>query len=467
MTNQKNNILNRKLPRFFGVFVLLASVATIFWLSGNVVLFESKAALGNNPKNVEISNISEDSFTVSYITDESVSASISYGTNNELGQVSFDVRGSDEAANYRIHYLTVKSLTPDTKYFFSIRSGDEVFQNDSTLYEVKTAQVFPKKESNATFTVSGKAIPEAGEASTEAIAYLRSEGSQLISTLLKQDGSYSFKLDNLLKKDLSGIFDVLASTKFDMVITDPTLKSNVSFFASLASPVPPVILSKDYDFALGSGFASTATATESAGVTGFPEVPEEGAAEEPVILTPKSDEKLKDQKPLFEGKALPNSDVEITIQSNHEIITTVQTDENGNWEYRPDTPLEPGEHTITVKTLSASGILQTLTRSFTVFAQGSQFTEPSISPTRSVSPTTVPTAIPTQIPTTTPTSSPIPTVASTPVIIVPTTLTSPIASESPGITTPPIPDSGSSAMLIGIIGVVLSIGIGGLIFLFI
>ncbi|HSX19277.1 MAG TPA: Ig-like domain-containing protein, partial [Candidatus Saccharimonadales bacterium] len=175
------------------------------------------------------------------------------------------------------------------------------------------------------------------------------------------------------------------------------------------------------------------------------------------------------QQPLFEGKAIPGNDVEISIQSTDEITTTVQADSSGNWQYRPDSKLAPGKHTLTIKTLDASGILKTLAQSFTVFAEGSQFIEPSVSPTLSASPTAqqsspTPTILPTATPTTAPTTGP--TDIPTPVIIITTPIVSPPVSSTPvpQITTPPIPKSGSSALTFGIIGSVLSIGIGGLIF---
>lgn len=472
MTHRNNHILNKPLPRIFGIFVLIFSLGTIFWLSRNVVLFDTEAALGNTPKDVQVSNIQEDSLTVSFVTDGSVVGSITYGKDINLGEVAFDDRDIEGSMPHTVHYITLKNLTPNTKYLFSIVSGDGVFKKDESHFEATTASGPVAKNSNETLA-SGKVMLESGSAPTEAIAYLKSENppSELISTLVKPDGSYTLNLSSLRKSDLSDIIPLSENTTLELQIIDNVSKSTLSFLSSQANPIPPIALSKNYNFVTGNDPIASTTASDSAQITGFPiSTDTQQVASTPVILTPKSGEELKDQQPLFEGKALPNSDVEITIQSNHEIVTTVQSDETGNWEFRPDTALEPGEHKITVKTLNAAGVLQTLTRSFTVFAQGSQFVEPSVSPT--IAPTVVPTAQPTLIPTATaaPTVAPTiaPTVAPTPIVIAPTSVISPaITSPAPIITTPPIPASGSSALILGIIGTILTIGIGGLIFLLI
>jgi hypothetical protein len=46
---------------------------------------------------------------------------------------------------------------------------------------------------------------------------------------------------------------------------------------------------------------------------------------------------------LFVGKSYPNSEVKITIQSEP-LVMSVEADDNGNWNYILQDPLEPGEH---------------------------------------------------------------------------------------------------------------------------
>jgi hypothetical protein len=181
----------------------------------------------------------------------------------------------------------------------------------------------------------------------------------------------------------------------------------------------------------------------------------------PIITIPKADQSFNDLQPMLSGKALPKNSVEIVIQSATETTTTVQSDESGNWEYRPETPLNAGKHTLTIKSLDTSGILQSISQSFTVYAEGSQFVEPSISPpiipTPILAPPTPVSASPTlEVPTPTVTLAPSPTVIVTTPAPAPT-----------GNNTEPTPNTGSTAWIFGIAGVLFTAGAGALLFFFI
>lgn len=479
MKGKKNTFLEKPLPRFFGLFILLTSIGVIFWLSRNVVIFNTRAALGNAPKDIQITNITADSFTVSYLTDEPVNGTLSYGPDATMQQVAFDTRDREGINPHSIHSITVSDLEPNTKYSFAITSGDGTFQNNESPFEITTAQASADQDDspNQGLTITGQVIID-DDSSGEALVYISSIETQTISTLVSGDGSFEINIDNILNKDLTGIAEIGPNTSFEIRATNGNLSSTASFLIDQADPLPPITLSQDYDFA--GGFKAATTASESAETTPFP-VPSDAVDSVPAILTPNADETFNDQQPLFRGRAAPESDVEILIESSHQITATIQADENGLWEFRPDTPLAPGEHTITVTASANDGLLETLSRPFTVFAQGSQFVEPSISPTPTTEPTateapsptptvseptTTPTTAPTANPTPTATTAPTiePTVSPTAIIILPTTeATTP--SPTSQITVPPVPDVGGSALIAGMVGIIMAIGIGGLLFL--
>ncbi len=453
----QDSILNKRLPQSIGFLILAISLTTIGWLSRNAILFGSKAAAANVPKDVKVSNISDSSFTVSYVTDDQEIGTVSFGKDEKFGELALDVRDqtAKTPAPHRIHYITVSQLSPSTLYFFSITSGDTNFLNDKTPYEVNTTAKMPDTASTQA-PATGHVALEDGTIPLETLIYIDSDESQLLSSLIQPDGSYSVPLSTILKKDLSGYLSLDSTSKLKMTITNGDFTSDVSFLAGQSDPIPAIILSKDYDFAISNSPLSPSNESGSTVVTGFPHI-SEAPPLAPRIDTPQSEEKFTDQQPKFSGKALPNTDVEILIQSTQEVKTTVQSDAGGNWTYRPDTALDPGTHTITIKSVDATGILQTLTQSFTVFAAGSQFTDPTGPVT--ITPTLQPTVGPTSELTQAPTNSPAPTVE------VPTPTTPVQLSQAPAITTAPIPNSGSSSSLMVVaIGVLASVGIGGILF---
>ncbi len=460
MNNISKSIWSKKLPPLTGLALVVLSLTTIFWLSTNVILLGTKAAAGNDPKNVEISNISDTSFTISYATDDKVPGTLAYAKDPTLGAVALDDRDQQTGtpAAYRSHHITIKNLESATKYYVSIASGDEQFLNNGAPYQVTTAPRFSGQPTSQT-PLAGKVTLDGGNMPTEGIIYLSSDTSQLVSALLKVDGSYLLPLNGILKKDLTGVDSFSDQTVLKMKILSSSLQSNVSLFANHTDSVPLVILSKDYDFTISNAPVDTSTASESATptvvLTGFPSFEDTTIASSPSILVPEADFKFKNQQPTFKGKALPNAVVALTIHSPAEITTSVQADNLGNWEFKPAVPLDPGDHTIEIKSPDSTGAPQTIAKAFTVLAEGSEFTEPSILPTKRPTPTAIP-------------ITPTPTINLTPTID-PRSLFSPTPSASqitasPAPTNPPIPKSGSESTIAIAFFSMLSIAIGAILF---
>ena len=84
------------------------------------------------------------------------------------------------------------------------------------------------------------------------------------------------------------------------------------------------------------------------------------------ILSPNEKSVSVTSKPVIKGKAPPGSIVTITIYSTP-ITAVVTVDENGNWVFTPETPLESGPHNIVVSSEdTATGETFNATGSFIV-----------------------------------------------------------------------------------------------------
>jgi hypothetical protein len=462
----RESIWNKKIPTILGLLVIAVGVGVTTFLANQSTLFKSNASLSDQPKNVRITNVTDTSFTVSYSTDTQVSGSLNYGKDKNLGQSALDDRDqqSGSLANYNIHNLTVRLLSQQTQYFFTINSGQTNYSNNNQPFTVSTGPTLENPSNQAPMT--GKIILPDGTAPSGALVYVTMDGAQVISTLVKSDGSYILPLNSLRIIDSSTYYGFPKDASIKILAIGNSLSSNAALSLSQIYPVPTMTLSKNYDFKTGESPITIPVGLES--FPSFESTPSAKAS--PDILTPKENQSFTDQQPLFKGTGLPEQNVKIVIHSNAPIQADVTTDTQGNWSYRPTASLSPGNHTIAITTQNSSGILQTITQSFVVYAAGQQTNPPapSVTPLPSISLTPTPTPSPTPLSKATPTPTPTPMATVTPTVIVTPTAT-PSGQTKGGITisptgTPLPPTGNPSIITVGIVGTIVTLA-GGLLFL--
>ncbi len=452
----RNSIWEKKIPTLLGIFLIVVGLGLTSYLATQGIIYISKASPSNKPEEVRITNITDSTFTISYRTSDKVIGSINYGKNKALGTIRRDDRDqqNNTLTPFSIHTITLRNLDESTKYFFTITSGNETF--DEQVYEVVTASKIEENPSQQE-PISGKIISPDGKIPNEGIIYATIDGAQLISTLAKPDGRYILPLNSLRNIDLNSYFNFNENKIKIQAIGEKNLSSNIVIFLKQTRPVPTTTLSLNYDFTEGNESVSTDSAElqNFSSFTGIKPI-NKSAGSEVKIISPENNQGFSDQQPLFKGTAEPNSTVEVIIHSAEEIKQQITVNSQGNWTFRPEQPLSPGEHTITIVARDTTGIQRTITKTFVVFESGTQVTE---SATPSATPTipegvTSPTPIITIPPTAIPISTPIP----TEIPVLPTS----IATSSP-IPTIASPGS-SSAFQVGIIGLSLSL-FGGFLFL--
>lgn len=394
------NIWNRKFPTLIGLLIItIGTVVTTLLVKGGTV-FNIKAGPDQEPKNIKVTNISDSSYAVSYLTDDQVIGTINYSTDpNNIDSVALDNRDelSQTVNKYTSHLITAKNLEPNTDYYYSITSGDKRYLDNGTPFKTKTGNVITENPSSQV-PISGKVVMPDGSIPKEGLVYVTINNAQQISTLLKNDGTYTLPLNNLRNLNLDEYFKIDASTLINVDIYAERLFSSLSTSPGEISPVPLITLSGSYDF---SNPVNSPTPTNSSDSEGFPAFGNiSSSSGDPKILTPDSGEDLTQSQPVFEGTAQPNETIEITIHSDENIKTQIKADAKGMWEYTPDVNLSPGEHTITIVTKNKDGILKTITRSFTVFAAENEITQtPTVTLSSSLTPTLGVSPVPTLPPT--------------------------------------------------------------------
>lgn len=408
----KKTIWEKHIPTLLGILIITVGIATTSFLVKNGIIFIGRATPTQTPQNIRITNISDTSFSVSYTTEANVLGSIPFGTDKNLKNTSLDDRDqqSGSITPYKIHHITIRNLNASTKYFFSITSGQTTFLNNSDLFEVATGpsiETSPPEQQ----PIAGKVVFPDGTNLSEAIVYVTATNAQTISTIVKSNGNYILPLNSMRTDDLTSYALLSKDTALKMLIIGDSQQSNITLLAKQINPVPTIILSKDYDFTIGPNPSASQSASPSFPSSSASPV----SGKEPKILTPEKNEAFKDEQPLFKGIASPGANVKIIIHSEDQIQTEVQADKNGNWVFRPQTPLSPGEHMISIVAQDKFGVFKTLTQTFTVYAAGTQISgsqvispTPTLAPTPNLTPSVTSTPSPTQTPTPTPSPTTIP-----------------------------------------------------------
>lgn len=278
-------LLNRRVPAILWVILILIGIPLTIYNLKNQTASSSQASESESPQDVKVTNISNNSFTVTYRTQTPSIGSVNYGPDKQLGtSVLENIDEGNAALSPRtIHSISLKELTPSTKYYLEIVSGDNTFLNNGTPYEITTGPEIPSPFAQENI-IKGKIILPNGDAPSEAIILVSAQNSQILSGIVNNNGEFSFSLKDLRTDDLTSYFNITNSTVFNILATDGFSKSSISASLGQTGFVPTITLSNDYDFTQEVPPA----ASKSAQSSGFLLISHTGKKLKPKILNPKS-----------------------------------------------------------------------------------------------------------------------------------------------------------------------------------
>ena len=374
----------------------------------------AKAGPTDSPKNVKISNRSSTGYSVSWTTDIPVTGVVKYSENPaQINIPAGDIRDqvSGTAQGYTSHYVAIAGLLPEKTYYFVIGSGSAVYDDGGKPFQIRTSsQVIAPPED----VITGKILTANNEPVNGAIVYVEVEGADTLSTVTKVDGTWRLNLAN--SRDTDGkVLNYNSTTATLSIFVQGGVSGTATAITSTAKakPVPDIVMGKNQSFvdgtvaAVGQTTITPAPTGANSASGGFKTIADSttaiggGAAETQTatpsmkLLNPAIDgEMIATSSPEFKGKAAPGSDIKISVHSATELTQNIKADSQGNWNWTPPANLEPGEHTLTVQYKDAKGILQTITRSFTVLAADRTGGLPSFTATPSSVITLTPTATP-------------------------------------------------------------------------
>lgn len=382
-----------KIPTIIGIIILILSLATGVIFVQSRQLFQLGAEGQNSPKDVRISNINPDSFSVTWITDIQTTGFIKYG--DSVGNITNTKTEESSSPGYT-HLVNVSGLNTQTNYFFKINSGGNDFDNNGLTWQGKTGVA---TESDQPVLISGSVLLATGASAKNAIVYITTSG-KLFSALTSQNGSWIISLPSSIN-DANSLLEISALSGQGEV-------STAQIYSKSANPVPTMILGQTHDFKNLPPSESTdiPQASLDAPDMGTPSsgfnIPENVSTPSASTVTLKSisnNEVVTSVKPEFFGEGPKGTNIQITVESDP-ITDNVTIAPSGEWSWEIPKDLPEGPHTITITWKDAIGILRTLTRNFVVQAsEGPAFVStPSATPKVTATPSATLTASPSGTP---------------------------------------------------------------------
>jgi hypothetical protein len=420
-----------KIPTIIGLVVLVFGLAAGVYLVKNTTFFRLGASEEDAPLDVRITNTTDNSFTVNWVTSKQNTGFIKYGeVENNLSKIDTDDLGT---SGYT-HTSTINGLAPEKTYFFKINSGGADFDNNGLAWQINTGPTIPTNPKQ--LTISGSVLKQTGQPAENAIVYVTVAGSSTLSSTTSKNGSWVIPLGSARTQDLSAFILIQESSSLLEISINAGADgvASAQIYPQSSRPVPAITLGTTNDFKSNPPSTNDGSPTANLSIPDQTEKESSFNVDGTAVTTNKTvtlesitdGEKIATEKPEFFGEGPSGVTLSITVESDPQ-STEVKVPTTGDWKWTPPANLGPGNHTVTITWRDAAGILRKLTRTFVVEASENPSFIATPSATISVSPTATKTPTPTATTTPSITATKTPTIISTPSATV----------------APTIPDSGS------------------------
>lgn len=237
----KNFLSSLKIPTVLGLGIILFGIAAGVFLVLREQNIISQASPNITAQNINITNTTDDSITISWQTSTSVASFITYGIKNPNDQTVLDDRDSNSPHPYSIHYVTIKNLLPKTNYQYKILSG----KISSDILNFTTAAPI---SSQTGFSPIIGSILDGEKPLDEGVVYLTIADSTVQSALIKTSGNFLIPISQIRKQDLSENFPLKEGSVAKLTIISARGSASILFKLKISSdPLSTVKLGQNID----------------------------------------------------------------------------------------------------------------------------------------------------------------------------------------------------------------------------
>lgn len=406
-----------KIPTLLGLLLVVILIGTM--AVGSEMYFRTTTAASGSiqPKQVEITNVNDTTFTVSWTTESPATGAISVTSPRLPAQVVFDdqdtggiptTAAKKSALEPRtIHSTTFRAGVPNTDYAVTILSNGKKSLDGDKPYIARTAGTLTTESGNLE-PAYGTIIHEDNTPVAGAIVTLTLDGSQTLSTITKPSGTWLIPLNLIRTQDLTGYLPITERMNVTITVRADNAETTAITDTLNDSPVPDMMMGKTYDFRRANARApGEQLALRTAPVPTKPATAVLGTStakpsNKVAITIPAQGAALPTTLPLIQGTGIPGKSVSLILGITRPLTGSTTVAADGLWSYTPAKPLAAGKQSVTATTSDINGKPVAITHIFEILKSGTQVlgdATPSATLTLTPTPTSTESATPTATPT--------------------------------------------------------------------
>jgi len=378
----QKSIMNRKIPTFLGLLILVAGLVGGIYLVNSRTSLETKAGPTESPKNIKVTNRGSNTISISWTTDVPMTGYLRYSEdpakiNLPAGDVRDQISGTSQS--YTNHYVNITGLNPNKQYYFNIGSGSQTYNDNGRPFQFKT---FASVSSPPEDVVSGKVINTDNSPVNGAIVFLDIDGSETLSSITKNDGSWRLNLSTARTKDGKVLTIDPKTTVLSIFVQAGTTGTATAVTSTeKARPVPDILIGKNQAFVESTGLLTQSEADTSSSRSGTFALTESQLSspinldQQGVVLGA-----VTFLNPAIEGELIATSTPEFKIKLatgsglilkvGEQVSSILNSNASGEYVWSPSTELNKGANVLTAEYVDDKNIKQSVVRSFNVLAVG-------------------------------------------------------------------------------------------------
>ncbi len=237
-----------RIPTILGLVLLLIalSLGIFIHIYNDTQLKKAKAITA--PQKITVTNITENSASISWETNNPATGQVAWGETDSLGELARDDRDLSSPSPHNIHFITLKKLKDNTRYFYKVRSGLYFFPETSLQF--KTAKKLAQNQNSQTLQnpIIGKVLSKDFQPIDETLIYLEFPGSQALATFTSIAGNFLLPLSNIRTKSLADPLSIPPKSQATLKVIKSDAASEAKILLPMQNQIlPPIVLGQNID----------------------------------------------------------------------------------------------------------------------------------------------------------------------------------------------------------------------------